>query len=102
MKAGARRIDPRAGKPAEPAMLVDVPRLMTAYFTRRPDASVRAQQVAFGTSGHRGSAFDCACICDGQSADGRPTARAHPVGSFEVDGSGNRVGISGNREGGQR
>jgi phosphoglucomutase len=60
MKAGARRIDPRAGKPADPAMLVDVPRLMTAYFTRRPDASLPPQQVAFGTSGHRGSAFDCA------------------------------------------
>ena len=60
MTAGARRVDPRAGKPADPAMLVDVPRLMTAYFTRRPDASVPPQRVAFGTSGHRGSAFDCA------------------------------------------
>jgi phosphoglucomutase len=60
MKAGARRMDPRAGKPADPATLVDVPRLMTAYFTRRPDTVVPAQQVAFGTSGHRGSAFDCA------------------------------------------
>ncbi len=60
MKTGAKRIDPKAGKPADLAMLVDVPRLMTAYFTRRPDASVPAQQVAFGTSGHRGSAFDCA------------------------------------------
>jgi len=59
MKAG-RRVDPRAGKPADPALLVDVPRLITAYFTRRPHASVPAQQVAFGTSGHRGSAFDCA------------------------------------------
>ncbi len=49
-----------AGKPADPSMLVDVPRLMTAYYTRRPDASVPEQQVAFGTSGHRGSAFDCA------------------------------------------
>jgi phosphoglucomutase len=41
-------------------MLVDVPRLMTAYYTRRPDASLPEQQVAFGTSGHRGSAFGCA------------------------------------------
>jgi len=49
-----------AGKPADPSMLVDVPRLMTAYYTRRPDASVPEQQVAFGTSGHRGSALDCA------------------------------------------
>jgi phosphoglucomutase len=39
-------------------MLVDVPRLMTAYYTRHPDPAVRAQRVAFGTSGHRGSAFD--------------------------------------------
>src|SRR5258708_3418751 len=51
-------IDPRAGKPAEPSMLVDVPRLMTAFYELRPDASVPAQRVAFGTSGHRGSAFD--------------------------------------------
>src|SRR6185436_17493063 len=53
-------IDPRAGQPAQPSMLVDVPRLMTAYYTRRPDAAVRAERVAFGTSGHRGSAFDSA------------------------------------------
>lgn len=38
-------------------MLVDVPRLVTAYYTEKPDAAVKAQQVAFGTSGHRGSAF---------------------------------------------
>src|SRR5262245_18766621 len=47
-----------AGKPAEPSMLVNVPRLMTAYYTQRPDPSVPEQRVAFGTSGHRGSAFD--------------------------------------------
>ena len=39
-------------------MLVDVPRLITAYFAERPDPSVPAQRVVFGTSGHRGSAFD--------------------------------------------
>ncbi len=60
MNAGARRTDPGAGKPADPAMLVDVPRLMTAYYTRRPDSLVPEQRVAFGTSGHRGSAFDYA------------------------------------------
>jgi phosphoglucomutase len=54
------QIDPRAGKPADPTMLVDVPRLLTAYSTRHPDASVPQQRVAFGTSGHRGSALDCA------------------------------------------
>jgi phosphoglucomutase len=54
------QIHPRPGQPADPSMLVDVPRLMTAYFTRHPDASLPAQRVAFGTSGHRGSALDCA------------------------------------------
>jgi phosphoglucomutase len=47
-----------AGKPADPATLVNVPRLVTAYYTDMPDPSVPAQRVAFGTSGHRGSAFD--------------------------------------------
>lgn len=47
-----------AGKPATPAMLVDVPRLVTAYYTEVPDSSVQEQRVAFGTSGHRGSSFE--------------------------------------------
>ena len=47
-----------AGKPADLALLVDVPRLVTAYFAETPDPSVPAQRVAFGTSGHRGSAFE--------------------------------------------
>jgi phosphoglucomutase len=51
-------VDPRAGKPAEPSMLANIPRLVTAYYTKRPDPSLREQRVAFGTSGHRGSAFD--------------------------------------------
>ncbi len=49
---------PLAGKPAQPSILVNVPKLVTAYYTRVPDPSVPAQRVAFGTSGHRGSAFD--------------------------------------------
>jgi phosphoglucomutase len=49
---------PLAGKPVEPNMLVNVPRLITAYYSETPDPSVPAQRVAFGTSGHRGSAFD--------------------------------------------
>jgi phosphoglucomutase len=49
---------PRAGQPAQPADLVDVAALVTAYYTDRPDPSVAEQQVAFGTSGHRGSALD--------------------------------------------
>ncbi|HXH48312.1 MAG TPA: phosphoglucomutase (alpha-D-glucose-1,6-bisphosphate-dependent) [Terriglobia bacterium] len=50
-------VHPRAGKPAEPSMLVNVPRLITAYYAGRPDPSVPAERVAFGTSGHRGSSF---------------------------------------------
>ncbi len=49
---------PRAGLLAAPSMLVNIPTLITAYFCERPDLLVAAQQVAFGTSGHRGSAFD--------------------------------------------
>src|SRR5438552_2656591 len=50
-------MSPLAGKPAPPSMLVNIPRLVTAYYTERPDPAVREQCVAFGTSGHRGSAF---------------------------------------------
>jgi len=46
-----------AGKPIDPKSLVNVPRLITAYFAGKPDPSIPAQRVAFGTSGHRGSAF---------------------------------------------
>ncbi len=49
---------PRAGQPAEPGDLVDVARLVTAYYAEHPDPGEPAQQVLFGTSGHRGSAFD--------------------------------------------
>ena len=51
-------VSPQAGKPAEESMLVNVPRLITAYYTERPDPSVPEQRVAFGTSGHRGCAFE--------------------------------------------
>jgi phosphoglucomutase len=53
-------ISPLAGKPADPSTLVNIPRLVTAYYSERPDPSIRGQRVAFGTSGHRGSAFDAA------------------------------------------
>jgi phosphoglucomutase len=49
---------PWAGKPAQQALLVNVPRLMTAYYTHRPNPSVPEHHVAFGTSGHRGSTFE--------------------------------------------
>jgi phosphoglucomutase len=50
-------VSPLAGKPVDPSDLVNLPRLVTAYFANRPDPAVAAQRVAFGTSGHRGSAF---------------------------------------------
>lgn len=49
---------PDAGKPAAASMLVNVPELITAYYTEVPDPAIPAQRVSFGTSGHRGSAFD--------------------------------------------
>ena len=52
------KTSPLAGKPAQPTILVNVPRLVTAYFSNTPDPSVPAQRVAFGTSGHRGSSFE--------------------------------------------
>ncbi len=77
----AANIDPRAGHLADPKSLIDVSRLVTAYFTEKPDVGVAAQRVAFGTSGHRGSAFDTAfnenhilatsqAICDYRRAKG--------------------------------
>lgn len=54
------KIDPRAGKLPAASDLENVPRLMTAYYTRHPEVSLPAQRVAFGTSGHRGSALDVA------------------------------------------
>src|ERR687885_395877 len=73
--------DPRAGQPAQPSDLVDVAALVTAYFAVEPDPSDPAQQVVFGTSGHRGSSFDAAfneahivattqAICEYRAAQG--------------------------------
>jgi phosphoglucomutase len=52
------KVNPLAGKPAPSSLLTHVPRLLTSYFELQPDASVPAQQVSFGTSGHRGTAFE--------------------------------------------
>ncbi len=49
---------PLAGKPAPASLLANIPRLVTAYFAIAPDPGIAAQRVSFGTSGHRGSAFD--------------------------------------------
>jgi phosphoglucomutase len=50
----------RAGLPADPTILVDVDRLVAAYYDGRPDPAIPGQRVSFGTSGHRGSAFNTA------------------------------------------
>ncbi len=74
-------ISPLAGQPAPKSVLLDVDKLVAAYFSERPDATVPAQRVAFGTSGHRGSAFDVSfnewhllaitqAICDHRKAGG--------------------------------
>ncbi len=71
----------RAGQRAEPGDLIDVARLVTAYYALTPDPAEPAQRVAFGTSGHRGSAFDTAfneahilatsqAICEYRAAQG--------------------------------
>jgi phosphoglucomutase len=52
------KVNPIAGRPAEQSMLVNVPKLVTAYYAQVPDPSVEGQRVAFGTSGHRGSSFE--------------------------------------------
>lgn len=72
---------PLAGKPAPEEMLVNVPKLITAYYTLQPEPSLPEQRVAFGTSGHRGSAFQSSfnewhilaitqAICDYRKAQG--------------------------------
>jgi phosphoglucomutase len=54
----SQHISPLAGKPAPTSILVDIPKLLAAYADLKPDPSVAAQRVAFGTSGHRGSSFE--------------------------------------------
>jgi phosphoglucomutase len=75
---------PLAGQPAPRELLVNVPRLVSAYYTNKPDAQIAAQQVAFGTSGHRGTSLQtsfnedhilavCQALCEwrrGQAIDG--------------------------------
>jgi len=53
----AEKVHPLAGKPAPESLLVNVPKLVTAYYAERPDPAVAAQRVVFGTSGHRGSSL---------------------------------------------
>ncbi len=53
-----RNISPLAGKPAPTGILVNIPKLITAYYSEIPDPAIAAQRVLFGTSGHRGCAFE--------------------------------------------
>src|SRR5690242_5337620 len=57
---GRMTVNSLPGTLTEPATLVEVPKLVSAYYTGVPDPTVAAQRVSFGTSGHRGSAFDTA------------------------------------------
>ena len=77
----AAQIHPLAGKTVPQSMLANIPRLVTAYFAGKPDPSLPAQRVAFGTSGHRGSAFNNAfneahilaisqAVCDHRNSGG--------------------------------
>jgi len=77
----AQIISPLAGQPAPRSSLVDIPKLVSAYYSVQPDPSEAAQRVAFGTSGHRGNAFDGSfnehhvlaitqAICDHRAAQG--------------------------------
>jgi phosphoglucomutase len=70
-----------AGKPAPKSMLANIPRLVTAYYTRHPEMTDKSQRVAFGTSGHRGSSLEKSfnedhilattqAICDYRAANG--------------------------------
>jgi len=52
------QINPLAGKPADASLLIDVPKLVAAYYSGKPDPTVPEQRVAFGTSGHRGCSLD--------------------------------------------
>ena len=54
----SERLSPLAGKPAPASLLVDPGKLIAAYYSEKPNPGIAAQRVAFGTSGHRGSAFD--------------------------------------------
>jgi phosphoglucomutase len=54
----AAELNPLAGKTVDPSMLANIPRLVTAYFAGKPDPAIPSQRVAFGTSGHRGSALN--------------------------------------------
>ena len=53
-----KAVNAHAGKIADPSILIDVPKLVSAYYLERPDPAIPEQRVKFGTSGHRGSSLD--------------------------------------------
>ena len=70
-----------AGKPAPPSLLINVPRLVSAYYTNAPDSTDPAQAVSFGTSGHRGTSLEgsfneahilaiCQAVCEHRASQG--------------------------------
>src|ERR1700751_3963636 len=69
---------PRDGQPALPEDLVDLPHLVTSYYSLRPDPDDVAQQVAFGTSGHRGSALN------GASNEAPVLASTQAIGGYRA------------------
>ncbi len=72
-------IDPRAGQQAAPTDLVDLPALVTAYYSLHPDPAEIGQRVSFGTSGHRGSSLDIAFNDDHIAATTRRSATIAPA-----------------------
>ena len=95
---------PKAGKPAEPEMLVDVDALVAAYYADRPDPSISEQRVAFGTSGHRGSSLRrsfnedhilamAQAICDYRSQQGTDGPLFLGIDTHALSGPANQTAI---------
>ena len=78
------KVSPLAGHPPPASMLLDVSRLVTAYYREIPDPTVPAQRVAFGTSGHRGSAADTTFNEGHVLAISEAISAAREAGMFDV------------------
>ena len=107
------KVSPLAGTLADPAMLVNVPSLITAYYAELPDPSVPAERVAFGTSGHRGSSFHRAfnerhilaisqaiCLYRKQQRIDGPLFLGIDTHALSVPGAGQRAGGAGRQRSG--
>ncbi len=99
-------MDPRAGQPAQAGDLIDVDALLAAYEDLHPDVSVPDQRVAFGTSGHRGSALDTAfnrdhilaitqAICEYRAEQGTDGPLFLGADTHALSGTGDRDGARG-------